>query len=151
MIQRNWKHEEVRIICSYSICLFACSNILQTLKQINTKFKFRLSNRFLSQKGGRGQGTIEIYQAIALHKLIVRPYCWRQCLYNSLDTENLSWLLSKPSILCNSVNATGSYFTWYHRRNVATNPTANSSIYKGDLPARCTKYNSITKLVGLTN
>ena len=60
-----------------------------------------------------------------------------KALYNSWNTEKLSWFLSRPFSHTN-IHVTGSCSVLYQVRNVNTNTATNPWIYNGNLPARYT-------------
>lgn len=64
---------------------------------------------------------------VALYKLMVRPFCWKQYLHIPLNTETLYCWLSR------AFPGTGSYAACYQKRKVNTSPATNISIYNGDL------------------
>lgn len=85
---------------------------------------------------------------VALHKMVVRPYCWRQHLHNSLNTEKSSWSLPRAFIPTDSAHDIRRNSACHQRRKVKTNPDTNALTYNGDLS---TRYASGRKRVGVTN
>lgn len=69
---------------------------------------------------------------------MIRLYCRRPQLHNSVNTEAELVLTLEPPPLWTNIYGTGRYYASYQRRKVNTHSTTKPLIYNNVLPARCT-------------